>query len=795
MRSFSDTMFAKVKSLQYTRNWEHQLAMRDPEASIAIDQITSRMLASVTDVKPEHVQWCALLSNVLYTAKSEDELRGNVASMGLSPEPCDDEPFFQCGMLGTTDSLPLCWMAVFEREVEQRGRKCTSRKFVTLFFAFRGSNEALDWTTNFDARPTTCQSPCSTVHSGMFAIWNNYKASMEDKLREFLEDEHELDRVFFTGHSLGGGVAQLCNLQMWSAAAPCDWPQREELRSAATDGVPSFAVTFAAPPMCLRNERNSEEGVCIADTASNSEGGKPEETDDERRFKLASEHSSNFIMEWDMVPRLGNKTFVEDALSSVGLWQAEEKVGKIGSRWLAPGMNSTLAGLVETGSTIMGRLFHYGSLCMVTATPHPDHGWRVVLLHGDDDKTSMLDTPWPFKGAASDLPVVDHSFLPRCVDQEWKSDQCSMMSKSQDCDQLKEGEEEADLLDCKVCRKSYCRSCFRRTHTEKICNWHVSNPRPRAEGALVMVRKSSKFQALVEKDVEAVLKEMNWFSNAMQKEHDSGYIGAMNIFWMCDLVKDAGFAWIGSGCVGVSSFDATMAVAIGVVKSGVCLYQYFWTGEIDTYQFWSGITTTWLEVAGSIGGVVAGAWAGALIGALTGPLGAVVGAVIGGAIGAICGRFVGRALGQAFVDWLFDANEDQKEVVALCMICQSMLNLDMVSSDLRPSTIEIGKVRKAFRKKAVNNHPDKTGLSGRMDLSDAEQKELQAATQVFQKIQHDCETLEAFIKERKDPKIWPQGRLERLDGIMPKVRGEYAKIDAGAEKQKMQVLQKLAISS
>jgi len=204
-------------------------------------------------------------------------------------------------------------------------------------------------------------------------------------------------------------------------------------------------------------------------------------------------------------------------------------------------------------------------------------------------------------------------------------------------------------------------------------------------------------------------------------------------------------------------------------------------------QFWSG--SMWTEAAGVIAGGAAGAWVGGLIGSLAGPLGTLVGAVLGAAVGALLGGLVGRAAGQTFIEWLMGQSEETKEKVKLCMVLQAMMKFNLGAK--KPSELKLSEVRMSFRALALEHHPDKTGLSGRVDLSDEENEKLEGSVHKFQDIQHDCEILEAFIKERE---TWKVEDLQWLDKNMPLFRQKHKEIDEEADRKRKGVAQGLLMN-
>jgi len=72
----------------------------------------------------------------------------------------------------------------------------------TLFVLCRGSDEFIDWITNFDAHTVSYNN--IDVHHGYFRAW----AACNEFVYNMAMDE-EINTVYFTGHSAGGALAQL----------------------------------------------------------------------------------------------------------------------------------------------------------------------------------------------------------------------------------------------------------------------------------------------------------------------------------------------------------------------------------------------------------------------------------------------------------------------------------------------------------------------------------------------------------------------------------------------------------
>jgi len=248
----------------------------------------------------------------------------------------------------------------------------------------------------------------------------------------------------------------------------------------------------------------------------------------------------------------------------------------------------------------------------------------------------------------------------------------------------------------------------------------------------------------------------------------SGCSGAMNVFWLLDMGKDLCDHILNGAPVAVTGGEMVLAACVGVVKSGVLMYQYLFNGTINSRQFWTELSATWAEVAGAVLGAKIGAQFGAFCGLLLGPVGAVLGALIGGLLGAMIGRIAGRSVIKGAIDWKNEGTEEDLEHVKTGMVMCAMAKLELAANDL-PSTLTIATVRKNFRRQALSCHPDKTGLLAKTTLTKEEQHELATSMKKFHDLQHDCEVVEAFVNNRN--KMTPAD-LQHHDYLYRKLQPE-----------------------
>jgi len=471
-------------------------------------------------------------------------------------------------------------------------------------------------------------------------------------------------------------------------------------------------------------------------------------------------YSYNFFVEYDVVPRLARWDYVYEALGSATKQMADSKL-------MHPG-----------GFRYLGGFRHAARLVVFLANQYPDETWRMVVLKCETEKERFLCTPWPFPKLSTCIAIEDHSVLPSKVSQEWRNNWCVMSMTNLQCKQLR-----ADFVamkDCRVCKKTFCEGCFTAVHKcAKTNNWHhgACDCRPPArDGTLVPVRNvKSTFEALVDADVQQVLKELHWFSHALQMARDevTGFTGAMNIFFVVDMVA-----------LHLGHSDPLLCCCVAGIRSAVLLYKLLWTGTIDIAQFWEQMATTWFQAASALTGAAFGCWIGGCLGSVLGPLGTFFGVAIGATIGSLLGK---KAI-EEIIAWLKGAPADQKDRAEMFMVCKAMMEFKLNG---KPSELTVREVRKRFRMLALEKHPDKTGLSGKTDRTEEEDAEYSKALTAMQNLQHHCDVLEAFIKEKHTKE---ESWLKTLDDdVMDKVKKRFGAIDEDAAQKKANLAKDIAL--
>jgi len=849
--TFLVTMSLSFLPKKYIRKFEHHQRTREEEKAISFDFMNDGHLGKDYRARPSktHVHYAAMLSDLAYTETTTETLSSSISKrthMLGTQNPSGIH--FECGHHQTSKiDLPLLWMAVISKVVADCGKRMPLCEFVhaELYICFRGSDETQDWLTNFNGRSTASVLPLVGVHTGMFGVYNNSKTFIETLMRKY--DTHGdtgviLDKVIFTGHSLGGGIAQVCNFQMQAASKPKDWPQGEDAWRLNSDHPPLtvWALTFAAPPPytptevldpIFRTARKEgcelmgytdlykawKKGVDARHAQSEVETSDEEERATEKWEKKvldANEEeleisakvldrvrtsSFGFIMEYDIVPRLPNQEFVTDAAKSAAEAKAKEAFDQIpGLRRLATVRDFLVPKVTEAAvdatakearETLQG-LKHICTLIAFLTMPFPDKNWRLVFLQTVSQQYRFLSTPWPFKAArarATCVAIADHSVLPKRVMHEWQSSTCCHQQNDSQCQQIEL--DEYKLVDCMLCTQTFCEGCFGTVHQDRLLNWHVQEERDE----LVPVRKlQSSFDTLVDTDVNKVIKNMDWFRIWLETELES-MSGAINIFWFCDMLKSAHPYILGltKAPTGLTQADMLICAGIACVKSGVLLYQLLITGSIDASEFWKKLFATWAAAAASIGGAALGTWIGGVVGAFFGPVGCAVGLLVGGLVAAYGARAVGAAASEALLAALQGASPKQKEQMKLSMLCVAIYEFGITKA---PSKVMQKDIASGFRRMARVHHPDKTGLGGKTHLTPAETEQWERATEKFIKVQHNHEMLDAFVDVREsDNTIWTEVKLKELDVMMPQIAKEFGKIDKESEEKKEKYVQKKMI--
>jgi hypothetical protein len=173
-----------------------------------ITHALSKSLIRRTRISPPESnsdEWsiCALLSGLAYHVKTKDELKSaldyskiEVKYYNRRPEDPTEEGNRKDG--DREADLPVLSIIVGDK----------------LYIAWRGSGEISDFITDLNAYVVASgfwyeSFPHIGVHSGMHSIIHDqFVRGLHDRVL-LLVNDHEIKEVIFTGHSLGGGIAQI----------------------------------------------------------------------------------------------------------------------------------------------------------------------------------------------------------------------------------------------------------------------------------------------------------------------------------------------------------------------------------------------------------------------------------------------------------------------------------------------------------------------------------------------------------------------------------------------------------
>lgn len=233
--------------------------------------------------KPEH-ELCAFLSSVLYDVTNTEQLASAL-------------------MLLVGADISYQYLA-FSEEPNVYQPAATVISDQTMYVAWRGTKSIMDMIMDLQAPPTHCHlwhdlCPNIKAHNAMKGMIEHNFLTLIDGMQEVIK-EYGVTKVVFSGHSLGGGLAQVALL---AAFGQChDKFRKLSDASRAADLYQTFkniefsAVTFAAPMVFnfSEEELSGKERECVA------------------TLKLCS---INYVFGADMVPRMpGHVAYWKPAL-------------------------------------------------------------------------------------------------------------------------------------------------------------------------------------------------------------------------------------------------------------------------------------------------------------------------------------------------------------------------------------------------------------------------------------------------------------------------------------------------
>lgn len=312
----------------------------------------------------------------------------------------------------------------------------------TLIVAICGSSKDADWLTNFDGTPSRDPYfnetfPNMRVHNGFCGLvrdlFCNYvnppKGVRTDYRLPLLEiaKRNGVTRVIITGHSLGGGCAQLALfMSLCEQRHPKERSgKRSDLFPDNTDQLEYFktldftAITFAAPMVFYFDANKLEEKEKIFC----------------EEFQRRSE---NFVFTVDIVPHLpGDLKWLTAAKEDLKLLARNKAMSKLPAGWkgvvagpvAGPVVDQFLNWFIKNAeeklSTLSPDLCHYKHLSrLVVYEPRLSDDRRTIACHrlGTTTRGFLTDEEFKllqptYKSEWKGLLTTGHSFLPLCTER------------------------------------------------------------------------------------------------------------------------------------------------------------------------------------------------------------------------------------------------------------------------------------------------------------------------------------------------------------------------------------------
>jgi len=115
-----------------------------------------------------------------------------------------------------------------------------------MIITWRGSQTLMDWVNDFSITPILSRSwsdaaPKLRIHAGYAALVENEMALHEQEIKQHIKDR-KIKEVVFTGHSLGGGLANVAHL-----LALVTWAEDKTLPNEEVDEVVFRCLSFESP--------------------------------------------------------------------------------------------------------------------------------------------------------------------------------------------------------------------------------------------------------------------------------------------------------------------------------------------------------------------------------------------------------------------------------------------------------------------------------------------------------------------------------------------------------------------
>ena len=617
---------------------------------------------------------------------------------------------------------------------------------IDLFLVWEGSKGALDWLTNMDYRPTPTNYHGVSAHGGMFAYFRNFEDQIQKEIDRVVQQPAvQIRNVILCGHSLGGGVAQIAHFQWLTASADHHWPRTEAMRGLRSN---AFVVAFAAPSVFFVEDSTATDRLLLGQFA---------------------QQGINLVMQFDVVPLIMNKQFVEGALWSVVRQETDQitplirstvrRIWKRLNRWMTADDN-----------VILSKALHLSQLYVrhgdTISTPS---SWIWTVRKTTEERQDFQKQQWMFRELSTNLPLDDHLTLPGQILTDWRTDGCchAVTTLAEGCVDLKPEAVVDEWEDCQQCCMTYCKVCFRNVHkrsarrgagsNRRDCHTSVKRDVNEKVGQVVQL----KLEQLADDALNAYLnRELHWFTLLAKVGAD--FKRPMNMFLVFDALKDEGVAVISNGwsvpptmSLSLSPLDGVIVSAIFVADCAWLCYKRWGTKEIDCLEFWLGVSCATGRLIGSLTGMAASMWLGGAIGSLFGPIGTVIGGLVGEAVGVAVGSFGGCFGAKRLFERLAGMDPHQRERVTWAMICQAMIRIGL-DEHVTPRSVKLNQVKRAYWQRSLAVHPDK--------IRSAAEEEQKKCTDTMQKLNHDRALLVCFIDERdRSGTSWQNSALDSME--------------------------------
>ena len=221
---------------------------------------------TLTGVNPELLKVCATLCHQMYYVKAQGDFK----------LPYDARVLFYTDHGIFTDTVPPFAIA-------SHGN--------SLILAWRGSMSVVDWTSNLAYAPVSSSrlstiAPNLRLHSSYNSIVESDLALYHNEIMNAInQDDQDITQIIFTGHSLGGGLANVAHIILKSELEQ----DQTQWKTRRPEGLTCRTVAFSAPMTTLNLESNHS-GTFDPTTPTN------------KFLKKVSDNTCNIIYSFDPVP-------------------------------------------------------------------------------------------------------------------------------------------------------------------------------------------------------------------------------------------------------------------------------------------------------------------------------------------------------------------------------------------------------------------------------------------------------------------------------------------------------------